>query len=127
MNKKSVGIIKLESIDLNIPKTGFKLESGKKLPKITVAYERYGKLSPLKDNVILICHALTGDAHAAGIHSKKDKKTGWWDVMIGPGKGIDTNKYHVICSNVLAGCKGTTGPSSIVLATKIYHQRGEAT
>jgi homoserine O-acetyltransferase len=80
--------------------------------------ERYGQLSEKKDNVILIGHALTGDAHAAGYHSKKDKKPGWWDLMIGPGKGIDTNKYHVICSNVLGGCKGTTGPSSINPKTK---------
>ncbi|NLB56256.1 MAG: homoserine O-acetyltransferase, partial [Lentisphaerae bacterium] len=83
------------------------------LNQLTVAYETYGKLSPDKDNVVYVCHPLTGDAHAAGKHDISDRKPGWWDDMIGPGKGIDTNYYHVICSNILGGCKGTTGPSSI--------------
>ena len=110
--QNSIGIVKTESIKLDLPDKGFKLERGGVLPEINVAYERYGKISENKNNVILLCHALTGDAHAAGYHSKKDKKPGWWDYMIGPGKGIDTNKFHVICSNILGGCKGTTGPSS---------------
>ncbi|WP_288070329.1 homoserine O-acetyltransferase [Methanolobus sp.] len=88
------------------------LDSGKKLKNVNVAYETYGKLNPEKSNAILICHALTGDAHAAGLHSG-ESKTGWWDVLIGPGKTIDTNRYFVICSNVLGGCKGSTGPSCI--------------
>jgi homoserine O-acetyltransferase len=88
------------------------LENGDKLGPITVACETYGKLNPQRTNAILLLHALSGDAHAAGFH-KGDEKPGWWDEMIGPGKGFDTDKYFVICSNVLGGCKGTTGPSSI--------------
>lgn len=86
------------------------LESGVRLGPLTVAYETYGQLSPGKDNVVLILHALSGDAHAAGM--TENGRLGWWDGMIGPGKGIDTNKYFVICSNCLGGCKGTTGPPS---------------
>jgi len=89
------------------------LEGGASLGSITVSYETYGTLSPKKDNVIYICHALTGDAHVAGRHTAEDRKPGWWDGFIGPGKAIDTNKYFVVCSNVLGGCQGTTGPSSI--------------
>lgn len=81
------------------------LESGEKLGPITLAYETYGKLNAQKSNAILILHALSGDAHAAG-------SDGWWCNLIGSGKGIDTNKYFVICSNVIGGCKGSTGPSS---------------
>jgi homoserine O-acetyltransferase/O-succinyltransferase len=81
------------------------LESGEKLGPITLAYETYGQLNPEKSNAILVVHALTGDSHAAGTN-------GWWENLIGPGKGIDTNKYFVICSNVIGGCKGSTGPSS---------------
>lgn len=81
-----------------------------------VAYETYGKLNESKSNAILIEHAFSGDAHAAGI-SHESGQPGWWDNMIGPGKGFDTDKYFVICSNVLGGCRGTTGPSSINPAT----------
>ncbi len=88
------------------------LESGEKLGPVTVAYETYGQLNEQRSNAILILHALSGDAHAAGFH-KGDDKPGWWDDMIGPGKAFDTDKYFVICSNVLGGCKGTTGPSSV--------------
>ena len=88
------------------------LESGKILPQVTVAYETYGKLNSDKSNAILILHALSGDAHAAGFHNG-DQKPGWWDDMIGSGKAFDTDKYFVISSNVLGGCQGTTGPSSI--------------
>ncbi|MEW5894481.1 MAG: homoserine O-acetyltransferase [Candidatus Omnitrophota bacterium] len=88
------------------------LKSHQVISPIDVAYETYGTLNPDKSNAILICHALTGDAHAAGFHAD-DKKPGWWDNMIGPGKAFDTNEYFVICSNVLGGCKGTTGPSAI--------------
>ena len=90
---------------------GIKLESGFFLGPLTVAYETYGTLSPERDNAVLILHALSGDAHVAGVD--ENGKLGWWDAMIGPGKGIDTNKYFVICSNCLGGCKGTTGPCSI--------------
>lgn len=89
------------------------LECGATLGPIQVAYETYGTLSPRKDNVVYICHALTGDAHVAGRHRPDDRKPGWWDGFVGPGKAIDTNKYFVVCSNVLGGCQGTTGPSSI--------------
>src|SRR5471030_1932889 len=92
------------------------LKSGTKLGPVTLAYETYGKLNADKSNAILIFHALTGDAHAAGFH--KDAKTpGWWDAMIGPGRAFDTDKYFIICANVLGGCKGSTGPSSINPAT----------
>lgn len=88
------------------------LESGKELKEVQVAYETYGTLNENADNAILLLHALTGDAHAAGYH-EGDKKPGWWDDMVGSGKAFDTDKYFVICSNMLGGCKGTTGPSSI--------------
>jgi homoserine O-acetyltransferase len=88
------------------------LESGQRLEAVTIAFETYGKLDPEGANAILIAHALSGDANAAGFH-RGAGKPGWWDGMIGPGKGFDTNKYFVLCSNVLGGCKGTTGPSSI--------------
>ena len=90
-----------------------KLESGLEFAPITVAYETYGELNEDKSNAILVLHALSGDAHAAGYHAENDKKPGWWDNMIGSGKAFDTDKYFVICSNILGGCKGTTGPSSI--------------
>ena len=90
-----------------------KSESAIELPPITVAYETYGKLNDNKDNAILIIHALTGDAHAAGYKSENDKKPGWWDELIGENKAFDTNKYFIVCSNILGGCSGTTGPSSI--------------
>ncbi len=91
----------------------FTLDNDERLGPITVAYETYGELNEAKDNVILIEHALTASAHAAGKHNPDDKYPGWWDVMIGPGKAFDTNKYFVICSNILGSCYGTTGPSSI--------------
>ena len=107
---ESVGIVKTEYFNLDKTLT---LESGKTLQGVKIAYETYGKLNEKGDNAILICHALTGDAHAAGKNNENDKKPGWWDTMIGPNKAFDTNKFFVICSNVLGGCKGTTGPSSI--------------
>jgi homoserine O-acetyltransferase len=94
---------------------GIKLESGAFLGPLTVAFETYGTLSPERDNAVLVVHALSGDAHAAGID--ENGRLGWWDAMIGPEKGIDTNKYFVICSNCLGGCMGTTGPPSVNPAT----------
>ncbi|NLN94345.1 MAG: homoserine O-acetyltransferase [Candidatus Hydrogenedens sp.] len=118
----SVGLVETKSIVLDETRDGFTLESGAKIGPVTVAYESYGTLSEEKDNVILVCHALSGDAHAAGRHHEDDRKPGWWDGMIGPGKGIDTDKYFVICSNFLGGCKGTTGPTSHNPATgKAYN------
>lgn len=90
-----------------------KLESGLKFGPVTIAYETYGKLNSDKSNAVLVLHALSGDAHVAGFHSSNDKKPGWWNDMIGSGKAFDTDKYFVICSNVLGGCKGSTGPSEI--------------
>ncbi len=93
------------------------LECGRSLGPFTLAYETWGDLSPARDNCVLICHALTGDSHAAGYYSEEDRKPGWWDIMIGPGKPIDTTKYFVVCSNVIGGCMGSTGPSSLNPAT----------
>lgn len=92
------------------------LDCGATLAPVEIAYETYGTLNDARSNAILILHALSGDAHAAGI-SRESGKPGWWDSMIGPGKAFDTDKYFVICSNVLGGCRGTTGPSSINPAT----------
>jgi len=108
--ENSVGIVKTQYFSFEDKIT---LESGVEFSPITVAYETYGELNEEKSNAILILHALSGDAHAAGYYSEQDKKSGWWDNMIGPGKGFDTNKYFIISSNILGGCKGTTGPSSI--------------
>lgn len=95
----------------------FLFEAGGELPGFSLRYETYGRLNEARDNAILICHALSGDHHAAGIHSLSDKKPGWWNSMIGPGKPFDTNRFFVICSNCLGGCQGSTGPSSINPAT----------
>ncbi len=106
----SVGIV--ETKYFNLPGR-LVLESGEVLDQVALAYETYGKLNADKSNAILIFHALSGDAHAAGKHSENDKKTGWWDNTVGPGKAFDTNKYFVICANTIGGCSGSTGPSSI--------------
>ena len=89
------------------------LDSEETLGPITLAYETYGRLNDDRSNAILILHALSGDAHAAGFHAPNSRKPGWWDDCIGPGKAFDTNKYFVICSNVIGGCQGSTGPGSI--------------
>ena len=89
------------------------LSSGRTLGPIDVCYETYGELNAGHSNAILIAHSFSGDAHAAGRHAESDRRPGWWDDMIGPGRAIDTERYFVICSNVLGGCQGTTGPSSI--------------
>lgn len=93
-----------------------KLESGKSLAPFSIAYQTYGRLNADKSNAVLICHALTGDQHAANVHPVTGKE-GWWSTLIGPGKPIDTNRFHVICSNILGGCMGSTGPASINPAT----------
>lgn len=113
----SVGIVKPKYFTFAEPPNELLLENGSKIGPITICYETYGELSPKKDNAILIMHALSGDAHLAGFHSANDKKPGWWDTMVGPGKAFDTTKYFIICSNILGGCKGSTGPSSINPAT----------
>ena len=110
-NVGSVGTVETKYYTLNNPTEEFTLESGEEIGHITLAYETYGKLNQQNSNAILVLHALSGDAHAAGFH-KGDKRQGWWDAMIGPGKALDTTKYFVICSNVLGGCTGSTGPYS---------------
>jgi len=111
-------IVKTQYYEFGQPPDELTLESGQTLGPITVAYETYGRLNADKSNTILICHALSGDAHAAFWHSEEDRKPGWWDIMIGPGKAFDTDKYFIVCSNILGGCMGTTGPSSINPKTK---------
>ncbi len=111
--KNSVGLVQTQHIRVVEADAPLELRCGKQLGPIDVAYETYGELSPEKDNVILICHALSGDAHVAGYNSPEDRKPGWWDIMVGPGKPVDTNRYYILCCNVLGGCSGTTGPSQI--------------
>ena len=121
IGKNSVGIVRTKTIRLVEAKQPLELECSKRLAPIDVAYETCGELNETGDNAVLICHALSGNAHVAGVNSLNDRKPGWWNVMVGPGKGIDTNKYFVICSNFLGGCGGTTGPSSINPSTqKLY-------
>ena len=128
----SVGTVATQFLDLPEP---IRLDCGQVLHPVRVAYETYGTLAPARDNVILVCHALSGDAHAAGFSpspaesSTRDgfraeerdaaagRGLGWWDGMIGPGKAFDTNRFFVVSSNLLGGCRGTTGPSSINPAT----------
>lgn len=109
----SVGVVPRHEFTFAAPPDEMVLESGKRLGPITIAYEIYGEMNARKSNVILVLHALTGNAHAAGYHADADEKPGWWDIMIGPGKGIDTDRYCVVCSNVLGSCQGSTGPGSI--------------
>lgn len=109
MSEESVGIVETKYLHIDEP---IELDCGKALKDVIIAYETYGELNKDRSNAILICHALTGDAHAAGWHEGA-KKPGWWEIVIGPGKALDSEKYFIICSNVLGGCKGTTGPSSI--------------
>ncbi len=107
-----VGVVELKKCKLHLPEGGLKLAYGGVLREVEVAYEECG--APIReDNVIYICHALTGDAHVAGIRPGETEPSGWWEGMIGPGRAIDTNRYHVICANVIGGCSGTTGPMSI--------------
>jgi homoserine O-acetyltransferase len=110
---KSVGIVEKKALTIAEPPGELALECGRKLGPITLAYETYGTLNANKDNAVLVLHALSGDAHVAGVHSPEDEKPGWWDSMVGPEKGIDTDKYFVICSNIIGSCMGSTGPCSI--------------
>ncbi|MDI6726953.1 MAG: homoserine O-acetyltransferase [Smithellaceae bacterium] len=111
-DKTSVGLTETRYFTFAEPSDELVLESGRTLGPITLAYETYGSLNEERANAILITHALSADAHAAGYHAGSDEP-GWWDAMIGPGKAFDTDRYFVICSNVIGGCKGSTGPSSI--------------
>lgn len=105
----SIGVVKTKYFEF----PELELENGERLSPLRLAYETYGKLNKQGSNAILICHALSGDAHAAGKHRKNSRENGWYDIAIGPGKTFDTNKYFVICANIIGGCKGSTGPSSI--------------
>ena len=108
--KNSVGVVKPEIFHFNDP---LELRSGRILPVFDLIFETYGELNASRSNAILVCHALSGDHHAAGFHSLEDKKAGWWDACIGPGKAIDTNVFFVVCPNNLGGCAGSTGPAAI--------------
>ena len=98
------------------------LDSGQALANVEIAYETYGTLAPAKDNAILLFHALTGDQYAASPHPKTGKP-GWWERMIGPGKPIDTDRFHVICANIVGGCMGSTGPASAAADGAAYAMR----
>lgn len=112
----SVGLVETRRVVLFTEDDPLRLESGATLAPVEVAYETYGTLDADRANAVYICHALTGDAHAAGHHGNPDRP-GWWDTIVGPGKPLDTNRYLVVCSNLLGGCQGTTGPSSTDPAT----------
>ena len=112
----SVGVVSTQTVRLFTAGTPLVLEQGGTLGPVDVAYETYGTLSPAADNAVFVCHALTGDAHAAGWHDG-DARPGWWDNLIGPGKPLDTDRFFVICANLIGGCQGSTGPSSVNPAT----------
>jgi homoserine O-acetyltransferase len=112
---RSAGLVDTRTWTFDQPP--LELECGRLLSPVVQAYETYGELSEECDNAILIFHALSGDAHVAGYHSAEDRKPGWWDIMVGPGKPFDTSRYMVICANVIGGCKGSTGPASVNLET----------
>jgi homoserine O-acetyltransferase len=106
----SVGIVTPQKLQFDQP---LELTCGKALNNYEIVYETYGELNEDKSNALLICHALSGDHHAAGYHSMDDRKPGWWDIAIGPGKPFDTNKFFIVVPNNLGGCKGSTGPNTI--------------
>ncbi len=110
MADQSVGVVTPQVATFNQP---LKLDGGRTIASHELIYETYGTLNEQKNNAILVCHALSGDHHAAGKHHVDDEKHGWWDSCIGPGKSIDTNRFFVVCSNNLGGCRGSTGPLSI--------------
>jgi len=110
----SVGLVTPRTVHLDEP---LSLERGGTLPAHDLVYETYGELNEDASNAVLVCHALSSNHHAAGYHCAQDRKPGWWDVMIGPGKPIDTTRFHVVCCNNIGGCFGSTGPSSTDPAT----------
>ncbi|MCL8274381.1 alpha/beta fold hydrolase, partial [Pseudomonas aeruginosa] len=114
----SVGLVSPQTLHFNEP---LKLTSGKSLAEYDLVIETYGELNATQSNAVLICHALSGHHHAAGYHSVDERKPGWWDSCIGPGKPIDTRKFFVVALNNLGGCNGSSGPASINPATgKVY-------
>jgi homoserine O-acetyltransferase len=112
----SVGLVSTQRVVLHDEGDPLLLTGGEKLAPVEVAYETYGTLNEARDNAVFICHALTGDAHAAGHHGDPSRP-GWWDNLIGPGRAVDTDRWFVISPNLLGGCRGTTGPSSTDPAT----------
>jgi len=120
-----VGTTKSSSVGIVTPEIfhytqEFKTSGGQNLAGFQLVYETYGKLNKDKSNAVLICHALSGDHHAAGLHNEADRQPGWWDNYIGPGKAIDTNHFFVVSLNNLGGCAGSTGPASINPATEAF-------
>lgn len=113
LHKSSYGPVTPKDFNKDYGDMGFMLENGKTLPALTIRYETYGTLNAAADNAVWVCSPLTADAHAAGWYTPEDKKPGWWDELIGPGKAIDTDRFFVVCSNILGGCKGTTGPATV--------------
>lgn len=111
-NKDTSLLVEKKFFTFAEPPNEMVLDSGAKLGPITLAYETLGELNEDKSNAILILHACSGDSHVAGYYSEDDKKPGWWENMVGPGKPVDTNKYFVLCSNILGSCMGSTGPRS---------------
>ncbi|MCX6349162.1 MAG: homoserine O-acetyltransferase, partial [Candidatus Aureabacteria bacterium] len=112
----SVGFVETKRFTFAEPPHEMPLDIGGKLGPITIAYETYGKLNREKNNAVLVQHAFSGNAHAAGFLPGQDpsmEKPGWWDFLIGPGRALDTEKYFVVCSNVIGSCYGSTGPSSV--------------
>ena len=114
------GVGKVKEQIFKLPKE-LLLECGQTLKNIELTYETYGELNSDASNAILICHALSGNHHAAGYYKDKNERLGWWDALIGPNKAIDTNKYFVVCPNNIGGCHGSTGPSSINPVTQRYY------
>ncbi len=112
-NRISVGTVEKKFFTFAEPPNEMTLESGARLGPITLAYETCGNLDANRNNAVLILHALSGDSHVAGYYKPDDDKPGWWDIMVGPGKGIDTNRYFVVCSNIIGSCMGSTGPCTI--------------
>ncbi|MBR2075166.1 MAG: homoserine O-acetyltransferase, partial [Fibrobacter sp.] len=112
-HKSSIGPVVPQDFVKDYGETGFALENGQTLPALNIRYETYGKLNAAADNAVWVCSPLTADAHAAGWYTETDRKPGWWDELIGPGKAIDTDRFFVVCSNILGGCKGTTGPATV--------------
>ncbi len=106
----SVGIVQEQTITFN---SGIRLDSGRILAPVTLVYETYGKLNADKSNAIMVEHAWTGDAHLAGKRREEESKPGWWDAIVGSGRLLDTDRYFVICSNVIGSCYGSTGPASV--------------
>lgn len=111
--KNSIGPVVPQTFVKDYGEQGFMLENGKTLPALEIRYETYGKLNAEKNNTVWVTSPLTADAHVAGYYTEQDKKPGWWDALIGPGKPVDTDRFFVVCSNILGGCKGSTGPASI--------------